>query len=324
MKVSIIIPVLNMEDKLDRCLTSVVNQTYKNIEIIVVDDGSTDSSLDIMKKYASSDPRIVIISRENKGISYSRNEALDKATGDYICFADSDDYVEPTMVEDLLKKVMDEEADICVCNYYLFDENNRKASTIRDDIFGKSIYDYPQMLKDIDYAPWNKIYKKELFDGIRFPLDTKYEDLETIIKVFTKANKIVFIKKPLYNYYINMSGETRLHTPKNMDMLKIAKNLSEFLDFNGKDKILKDMFFEVMSEKLLNSVVTLYKVVSIRKCLSYIDEVYKFLDDNCSYWKKLYKSNSFNSNKVKFIRGNKIILKMHSFIRMSIYKIFKR
>ncbi len=322
MKVSIIVPVYNMEDKISRCLDSLINQTYKNIEIIVVNDGSTDNSLSIIKKYAQKDSRITLINQKNKGISAARNIALKKATGDYITFVDSDDFACLNMIEKLIKGVKG--YDICVCNYYNYydDCTQEKYYVGYKELFGGSLYDHPAMIRDIDYAPWNKIYKKELFDDIEFPIDTKYEDLEAILKVFSKAKKINKIEDFLYNYYINMNGETRKQTLKNMDILKIAKNLNNYFKFE--DSLLKDYFFEKMSQRLLLSCSTLFKIVDRKTCINYMREVYDFLDNNHKGWKKLYMQNNIDTKYLKFIRGNKILFITYAYLRTTLYKIIGR
>ena len=127
MKVSIIVPVYNMEKRLNKCLDSLINQTYKNIEIIVVNDGSMDHSLDIIREYQAKDSRINVINQRNMGISEARNNGLAIATGDYLCFADSDDYVELDMIEELVNKITTDKSDIVVCDYYMFDDQTRKV-----------------------------------------------------------------------------------------------------------------------------------------------------------------------------------------------------
>ena len=324
MKVSIIVPVYNMEKRLNKCLDSLINQTYKDVEIIIVNDGSMDHSLDIIREYQAKDSRIKVINQRNLGISEARNNGLAMATGDYICFADSDDYIELNMIEELVNKITADKSDIVVCDYYIFDDTNRKVMTVGyDELFGGSIYDNPNIIKDIDFAPWNKIYKKELFDGIKFPVNTKYEDFEAILKVFSKASKITKLNKPLYDYYFNMSGETRNQTVKNMDMLKIAINLEEYFDFNGKSVVLRDAYVSIVSEKLLHSASTLFKITTLKVCLKYIDDVYKYLN-RYPHWKKLYRKNKLDSNYIKFIRGHKFMLKLYATLRITLYKIIGR
>lgn len=324
MKVSIIVPVYNMEKKLKKCIDSIINQEYNDIEIIIVNDGSTDNSLKIINQY--DDYRIKLIDQKNMGISEARNNGLKIATGDFICFVDSDDYIEPNMIKVLVDKIKETNSDIVVCDYYIFDDNYNKEEKIvgNDSIFGKDLYAHPEMIKLIDFAPWNKIYKSKLFDDISFPKNTKYEDFDAILKVFSKAKKIEKVNESLYDYYVNYSGETRTNNKKNMDMLKIAKNLIEYFDFDEKDACLKDVFFEVCSEKLLHSCSSLFKCCDTKTCLKYIDDVYNTLNNNCVYWKKLYKKNIIDSKYIKFIRGNKIVFKFYAFNRTKFYKFFSR
>jgi len=321
-KVSVIVPVYNMEKRLNKCLDSLVNQTYKDIEIIVINDGSKDNSLDIIKSYH--DDRIKLIDQENQGISIARNNGISISTGEYLCFLDSDDYFELDAIEKFVNKITSDNSDIVVCDYYMFDDNNRKIMNVGyPELFGGSLYDNPNMIRDIDYGPCNKIYKKELFKDIMFPINTKYEDFEAILKVFSKAKKITKLDDPVYDYYINQNGETRTQTTKNMDMLKIAYNLDNYFDFLNKDIKLKDVYVEVISEKLLHSASTLFKITDLKTCLTYINDVYKYLS-KYSNWHKLYKQNKIDSSYIKFIRGHKLLLKTYAFLRITLYKLIGR
>ena len=130
-KVSIIVPIYNREDYLDRCISSMINQTFQNIEIILVNDGSTDRSAEICDSYAQQDSRIIVIHKPNGGVSSARNAGLEIMTGDYLCFCDSDDFFAPEMVEKTLKQILAEKADMCTCNnYHNFEEHNRIYSPI--------------------------------------------------------------------------------------------------------------------------------------------------------------------------------------------------
>ena len=324
MKVSIIVPIYNMEKTLSKCIDSLVHQTMKDIEIILINDGSSDNSLNIINSYTK-DKRIKVINQENKGISVARNNGIKIASSKYLCFVDSDDYISLDMVEKLYNAVTSKNASICVCDYYTFDESNIKEIKVgSDNLFGGTLLEHPNLIKDIDFAPWNKIYKKELFDNIEFPVQTKYEDLETILKVFSKADKIVKLNEPLYYYYVNISGETKTNSPKDMDMLKIAINLNNYFDFKGKDKVLNDYFFEVISQKMLYIAPMLFKIVDRETVMKYLHNVYSFLDTNEPKWKILYKRNKIDSKYIKFIRGNKLLFKTYAFLRITLYKIIRR
>ena len=165
-KVSIIIPVYNREEYLDRCISSMINQTFSNIEIILINDGSTDGSADICDSYAKKDSRIIVIHKPNGGVSSARNAGLEIMTGDYLCFCDSDDFFAPEMVEKTLKQILAENADMCTCNNY---RNLEKHDRIYDPISldlnnfdsGKFFADYIERLQ-APYSASMSLYNAEL------------------------------------------------------------------------------------------------------------------------------------------------------------------
>ena len=144
-KVSIIIPVYNVQKYLRKCLDSIVNQTFKNIEIIIINDGSSDNSLNICKEYSKKDKRINIINKHNEGVSKARNTGLLYATGEYISFIDSDDWVEQNMIEELYNSITSNKADLCICNFIKENKNKRdyiKSNINQKILIGKEIKDY--------------------------------------------------------------------------------------------------------------------------------------------------------------------------------------
>lgn len=298
MKISVIVPVYNMEKKLRRCLDSLINQTLREIEIIVINDGSKDGSLNIIKSYAQNNSNIVIIDRENRGISASRNEGIEHANGKYIGFVDSDDYVELNMFEQLYNVIENNSADIVVCNYKIFNENN--SSVIYEEVTSKTDINTfkknPRMVNDIHYMPWNKLYKRELFDCVTFPINTKYEDLSTIIKVFSKANKIVPCKEFLYNYLLNENGETLTIDERIFDIIDILNDIVIYFKNSDSSKQFNDEL-----EKLCVSKIMMYKTLSYglknkHKILEFSFKSLKFLDSNFENWRNNYK---FKTKKLK-------------------------
>ena len=234
--ISVIVPIYNMEKKLKRCLDSLVNQTFKNIEIILINDGSTDKSEKIIEEYSKKYKNIKVISRKNKGISYSRNEGIKKATGKYLAFVDSDDYINLDMYEKLYNKIEKENADIVICNYnkfYSSNPNKFEKVNIAKKCKITNLSDNPSMIYNIEYAPWNKLYNKKLWDSVEFPINVKYEDLEAVLKVFLRSNKIVYLNEYLYNYEINDTGETGIIDKRVFDIYIILDNLYE--EFKKRD-----------------------------------------------------------------------------------------
>ena len=204
MLVSIIVPVYNVEQYLKRCVESILLQTHKDIEVILVDDGSKDASGAICDRYGESDIRVKVIHKSNGGLSSARNEGLKIATGSFIAFVDSDDYISSTMIEHLLNDINKYDADISTIGYCLFDDSNKPNANIseRIEVFDKitAIKLLFSKEKFCNFA-WNKLYKKELFDNIWFPVGRKMEDLGTTYLLFDKCRVITYNASSEYFYY---------------------------------------------------------------------------------------------------------------------------
>lgn len=200
--ISVIIPVYNVEKYLQECLNSVIAQTYKNIEIIVIDDGSTDNSGKICDEYAKKDNRIKVIHKANGGLSDARNFGIDISKGKYVYFVDSDDYIDIDTIESMYKIAKDYSADIVTFSHYILNEQNlfcNYTSKIKELTNIEGIKEVVIDSKIRSYA-WEKLWKKELFDEIRFPKGRKFEDIITTPLLFEKANKIVLYDVPKYYY----------------------------------------------------------------------------------------------------------------------------
>lgn len=203
--ISIIVPIYNVEKYLPQCLDSIINQTYKNLEIILIDDGSTDNSGKICDKYKLLDNRIIVIHKSNGGLSDARNTGIKIATGDYISFVDSDDFIDKNMYTILFQKINTTNADIIWYNHYNYQSSNEisKSSIFVQEkqyLLPKDNYKFQYDLLNkyhlIGYC-WNKLYKKSIFDSILFPYNRKCEDL---ISLLNKANNIICIPNTLYYY----------------------------------------------------------------------------------------------------------------------------
>lgn len=203
--ISIIIPVYKVEKYLEKCIQSLINQTYENLQIILVDDGSPDNCGKICDEYAKKDHRIEVIHKSNEGLSDARNKGIEIAKGEYIGFIDSDDYIESDMYEVLYNLLKQYNADVSICNFYTVSQGK---IAIKNAENGIKEYNRIEILKEVlldnniqSYA-WNKLYKKELFDEIKYPVGKKYEDIGTTFYLLEKCNKVVVTGKPEY-YYIN-------------------------------------------------------------------------------------------------------------------------
>lgn len=203
--ISIVVPVYNVEKYIEKCLQSIINQTYKNIEIIVVNDGTKDNSLELAKKVQKKDKRITIISQPNAGLSAARNTGIAHAKGKYINFIDSDDYIEPTMIEELYNLVIKEKAEISICDFI---EESEDGIVLKEKISKNEIQIYDSVTgikelllqENITNHAWNKLYKKELFNNVQYPVGQLMEDISTTYKLFSNSNKIVYSDKKLYHY----------------------------------------------------------------------------------------------------------------------------
>lgn len=216
-KLSIIVPIYNVEEYLEGCVNSILSQTFEDFELILVNDGSLDNSLEICCKYQEKDKRVKIINKENGGVSSARNAGIDGALGEYIAFVDPDDNIELNMYEELMNRAIKSNVDMVICslNYINLIEKNIKQQTIwnktekiikKEEINNKIMYDILNFKEGYGiYTPVNKIYKKELFynNDIRFEVNRDHgEDARLNLILLTKVNSIYFINKPLYNYYI--------------------------------------------------------------------------------------------------------------------------
>lgn len=255
-KISIIIPIYNVEQYLSQCLDSVIHQTYKNLEIILINDGSTDNSGKICNEYAKMDNRIRVFHKKNEGVSSARNMGLNNCTGDFIGFVDPDDFIEYNMYEILYNEQQRTNADIIWCNYSLYYSLNKQIlgeinSNIsynllnineKNDFYSDLFYKYKMKA----YL-WNKLYKKEIFSYIKFPYKKNFEDLFIFVYLMSQANKISFINKNLYYYRQRDSSichKNDIHSIFNLDMIEsYIKSSIDYKYFSNNETVSNVLFF---------------------------------------------------------------------------------
>lgn len=222
--VSIIIPIYKVEPYLRRCLNSIVNQTYVNLEIILVDDGSPDRCPAICDEYAAKDLRIIVIHKENGGLSDARNAGLDICTGEYISFVDSDDWVENKYIETLISSALLQDADIVIGSYDLIRNNKSEASEpFQNGMFSKKEVFFKIITAQTTHLgiSWGKLYKKNILEGERFPVGKTQEDNYTSYKFIYKANRICCVDRVLYHYFQREHSISKTDTSNNfMDVVK--------------------------------------------------------------------------------------------------------
>ena len=208
--ISVIVPVYNVEAYVAKCIESIQNQSYQHLEIILVDDGSTDDSGDICDQYAAYDDRIKVIHQENGGISAARNTGIEAANGDYIAFVDSDDYIAPNMYEDMLHILKDNDLDILECTAF-----RDKDGTIIEGCNDGSleIFNRHEALKmamhDCFIAVWSQMYKRSAIGDVRFPVGRKFEDTAVSYLFIANTNRVGHINRCYYYYRLNPNSITQ-------------------------------------------------------------------------------------------------------------------
>ena len=222
--ISLIIPVYNVESYLRECLDSVCSQEYEKLEVLIVDDGSTDGSGHICDEYAHKDNRILLYHTDNGGLSAARNYALDRATGDYISFLDSDDWLEPDMINTLAYYAKEYDFDVLSFKYDIEWKDGRED--IFADIKGSDeikVYEGRDIVRAfieegrIGNCSWNKLYKKEMFSDVRFPAGEAYEDIGCLFKILDKAVKIICVPEYLYHYRKRRNSIGDIYSAKNIN-----------------------------------------------------------------------------------------------------------
>lgn len=242
--ISVIIPVYNVEKYIKRCLESVINQTYKDIEIIIIDDGSTDNSGIICEEYSKRDKRIKVVHTENAGAARARNIGLDMAKGEYISFIDSDDWIMLNFLSTLLYLCKDNDADIAKCETidvkdenFKINNNNTEIKIYNSKEIMNSIYSQPKLF---NVAVMNKLYKRKIFENLRFKEGVINEDEEILCKLIYRANKIAVTNQILYCYFLSENSVTRSEFRiKNLDILEIFESRLKFLTDKGFHELYK-------------------------------------------------------------------------------------
>lgn len=265
-KISIIVPVYNVELYIERCIRSILGQTFKNFELILVDDGSIDSSLSICKRFLF-DKRVNVYHKENGGISSARNFGLDNMTGDYVCFIDSDDYISANYLSTLYKLLNDNDADIAQCEFTKFYTDEDPIVT--KNISNIKVYKNENIMKEyfkqgdseirIHHNVWCKIYKKEIFDNLRFNEEIVYEDLAIIYLLLSRAKKFAITNEVNYFYYKgNRDSFTNNYSLKYLtsSYYVLEKMNTYFLE---KDYVPQE-YYQFSANQLINSYEESFKI----------------------------------------------------------------
>ncbi len=229
-KVSIIVPVYNVEPYLARCLDTLINQTIKDIEIIAVNDGSKDNSGKILETYQEKYPeKIKVLNKTNGGLSSARNFGIPYATGEYIAFIDSDDYVEKDMYEKMYKEAQKGDYDMVECDFIWEYPNKRRIDT------GAIYHSKKEAIEIARVVAWNKLYKKDIVmnSGILFPEGLRYEDVEFFYKILPKLNKIGFVKEPFIHYIQRSNSISNTQNERTKEIFDVLDHVLEFYKNQG-------------------------------------------------------------------------------------------
>lgn len=250
--ISIIIPVYNVEKYLNRCVVSVLAQTYSDFEVILVDDGSPDNSGVMCDSFAEKDKRIKVIHRENGGLSAARNSGLAVADGEYVYFLDSDDFIHPQCLEIHLKSLLETDSDISIAKFEKFDvETDISLQDYTSDYSVtpmKNVDALARLAGEVEFViACNKLYKKSLFDKILFPEGKVHEDEFVAHHLLYKAQRVVFSDAVLYFYFQNSSGITNSkYNAKRLDAIEAFDDRVDFYKKHKLENLYNDLFFEYM------------------------------------------------------------------------------
>lgn len=313
--ISVIIPVYNVEMWLKRCIESVINQTYTNIEIILVDDGSTDKSGLICDSYKSKDQRIKVIHKTNGGLSDARNAGIAIALGEYIGFVDSDDWIEPEMYEQLYNAAISHNALVACCGMNRVYENGRRY--LRFCFKEIQLWDQRQAIiqflsiRGISSAAWDKLYHRSLFHNRKYPVGKLYEDTPVTFDILLNVEKVVHIGMPYYNYFQRKTGiNGGCFNKSKMDLFECIKSIrtniiSKFPDLCDYAEAFYFSYVEVLLFMLLSD-----------KKKHLLEKKILFSEFNNLYPAAIRNDNTSSMDKIKIIIIKLRLCKIYNYLRL--------
>ncbi len=290
MKVSIIVPVYNTSKYLDKCLNSLVNQTLADIEIIIINDGSTDNSVDIINRYKKDFSNIVLINKRNCGVSAARNDGIRIAKGKYIGFVDSDDYIATNMYEKMYKTSIINNSDVVVCDLYEINAHRIKkmSSGLNKNLGSKN--QIRANMNNINSTLCNKIYKTSILKNNLFTVNMEYEDVEFLYKLFPKLNNISYVDSALY--YYNVRDDSKTHTYSDT-WYKLLDNLDIIINYYKDNDLYNIYKNEIEYMYIKYSLGTFLKKTSKYSDITKFNEAYKTAFNKLNILFPTYKSNKY-------------------------------
>ena len=316
--ISVIIPIYNVEKYMDDCLKSVTEQTYKNIEIILINDGSRDNSIDKCYKWMKKDVRIKVYNKENGGASSARNYGLDRAMGEYIVFVDSDDYINDHMLEKLYEALKENKCQISMCNsvrvfdsdVIIKDELRSETEIWNEEKYWEKYYLCPE---DKYIVLWNKLYPKKIFEELRLPEGRLFEDEMVMHKIIGKCSKIAYIDEKLY-YYLQRQGSSmnQSYTYRTFDVVEANTNRSIYFYSKGYYKLAETSLTQNISR-----IIDIKENLDMKNKINY--DCYKrekkqFTDAYFKLFKRL--SIKSKANILTFVLGEKLYKITHIYKRI--------
>ena len=316
-KVSIIVPIYNVEKYLPKCLDSLVNQTLDDIEIILVNDGSTDNSGIIAKQYYENHKnKIKYLEKENGGLSDARNFGIPYATGEYIAFLDSDDYIEIDSYKQMHEKAKEEDADYIECDF-IWEYPNKQIIDKRLSYNNKQ-----EMLTNVRVVAWNKLIKREIIikNNLKFPKGLRYEDIEFTYKLIPLLNKVSYIDKPFIHYVQRNNSIANVQNEKTADIFAILENVEKYyIEKNLYNEYKDQLEYNYARYLLCSSLKRICKVENKEKRKDLINKTWNELNTKYPNWHKNKILKTVNSGKNLYIKSvnkfsYKIYTKIFSFI----------
>lgn len=315
LKVSVVVPVYKAEKYLNSCLDSLVNQTLKDVEIICVNDGSPDNSIEILKEYQEKYKNIVVIDKKNEGVWKARLDGINAANGKYICFLDSDDNVELDFLEKMHNKIKNTNADISICGFKRIEDKTKKVLSKEMKSASDRVIDMnknPEEVISVNTALWNKIYKASILKELKNIENPPriLEDMMFLSLVYLRTKKITFVDEYLYNYMV-IEGSA-MNTLKENDIASIEKSMLEVKDIYIKNKASTEKM------QILSSIAFLHLGISLilrifqnekDKFKVEYNNILKYLDENFPEWRKTKYLNIIYNLKNGFVNGKVAIVK---------------
>lgn len=325
-KVSVIVPIYKVENYLNRCVDSILNQTYKNIEVILVDDGSPDKCGEISDSYAINDSRVKSLHKENGGLSDARNYGMRYLTGEYVVFVDSDDWIKEEMIETLVGLAMDLKADIVQSGFYyvyetylLYDDRYYSEDMLPIQLNKNELMREIVINERIKNFAWGKLYKTNLIKDLYFEKGVLFEDVFWAHKVMDRVDKYVICHKPMCYYLQRNDSIVSTYTVKNLDIIKGLKERHKFIEENYKELINE-------SYKILTKTILLHYYLLNKNRDKDLDGYYRkelrgYIINNYLNIQKAIKDDKELSNEVKLFKLNYLLSRAYVNINKVLRKV---